>query len=109
MVFNKNFMLFSFVSVIFVYVKYSFIVDEVSILKNFRLGIVFLFNNLGLTIQMALYFGVIFSLISLVDFLMLNLGTIGIIIDIVICAYVGAGTNRAVLEIYAAEGSTLDM
>lgn len=109
MVINKNFMFFSFVSVIFVYVKYSFIVDEASILENFRLGIVFLFNNLGLTMQMALYFGVIFSLISLVAFLMLNLGSIGIIIDIVICAYFGAGTNRAVLEIYVAEGNTLDI
>lgn len=106
---NKNFMFFSFVSVIFVYVKYSFVTDEVSILENFKLGIMFLFNNLGLTLKMALYFGVIFSLISLIAFPMLNFGRIGIIIDIVICAYLGASSNRAVLEIYAAEENGLDM
>lgn len=107
--FNKNFMFLSFVSVIFVYVKYSFITDEVGILGNFRLGIVFLFNNLGLTMKMALYFGVIFSLISLVAFPMLNLGRIGIIIDTVICAYFGASVNRAILEIYVDEGNSLNM
>ncbi len=109
MVFNKNFIYISFVSVIFVYVKYSFVIDEVNILENFSLGIAFLFNNLGLTIKMALYCGLIFSVISLVMFPLTNLGTIGIIIDIVICACFGAAMNRTVLEIYAAKGKTLDM
>jgi hypothetical protein len=105
--FNKNFIFLSFINVIFVYVEYSFVADEVSILKNFLLGIEFLFNNLGLTIKMALYFGLIFSPISLVVFPLANLGTIGIVIDIIICAYFGAATNRAVFEIYAAKGKNL--
>lgn len=102
-IYDKNFIFLSFVNIIFVYVKYSFVTDEVSILKNFGLGIAFLFNNLGLSIKMALYFGIIFSLISLIVFPLANLGSIGIIIDIIICAYVGACTNKAVLEVYAAE------
>lgn len=52
---------------------------------------------------MALYFGIIFSFISLIVFPLANLGSIGIIIDIIICAYVGACTNKAVLEVYVAE------
>jgi hypothetical protein len=103
MIFDENFMFLSFVSVIFVYVKYSFVTDEVSILENFTLGISFLFNNLGLTIKMAVYFGIIFSLFSVVVFPLAKLGSIGIFIDIVICAYFGAATNRAILDIYAAK------
>lgn len=108
-IFNKSFIFLYFVSVVFVYVKYSFITDEVSVFQNFKLGIMFLFNNMGLTLKMALYFGVIFSLISLIAFPMLNFGRIGIIIDTVIYAYLGASTNRAVLEIYAAEENSLDI
>jgi len=108
MAFNKNFLFFSFIFVIFVYVQYSFVSDEVSILENFRLGIVFFFNKLGLTIKMALYFGIVFSIISVVVFPILSLGKIGIFIDIVICAYFGAVINRAVLEIYVAERNTID-
>jgi hypothetical protein len=105
--FNKSFIFLSLISVIFVYVKYSFVIDEVSTLENFKLGISFLFNNLLLTVKIALYTGIIFSLIGLIVFGLMNLGSIGIIIDIVICAYFGAGANRTVLEIYATVGSTL--
>lgn len=109
MIFNKNFMFLSFVGVIFVYVKYSFVTEDVSILKNFKLGIAFLFNNLGLSVKMALYFGLIFSVLSLVLFPIGRLGTFGIIVDIVICAYFGAGTNRAVLEVYSADENVLNV
>jgi hypothetical protein len=102
-IYDRDFTFLSYVNIIFVYVKYSFVTDEVSILKNFKLGIAFLINNLVLTIKMALYFGLSFSLLSLVVLQLARLGTVGIIIDIIICAYVGAVTNKAVLEIYAAE------
>jgi hypothetical protein len=108
-IFNRNFMFLSFISVIFVYVEYSFVTDEVSILENFKLGIAFLFNNLGLSVKMALYFGLIFSLLSLVVLPLGRLGITGIIIDIVICAYFGAVTNRAVLEVYSADENALNV
>lgn len=103
-IFNKDFMFLSFISVIFVYVKYSFVIDEVGILENFKLGILFLFKNFGLTIKMALYFGLIFSLISSVVLPIARFGNIGVIIDIVICGYLGACVNRAVMEIYRCNG-----
>lgn len=103
-IFNRDFMFLSFISVIFVYVKYSFVIDEVGILENFKLGILFLFKNFGLTIKMALYFGLIFSLISLVVLPIARFGNIGVVIDIVICAYLGACVNRAVMDIYRYTG-----
>lgn len=107
--FNRNFIFLSFISVIFVYVEYSFVTDEVSVLQNFKLGIAFLFNNLGLSVKMALYFGLIFSLLSLVVFPLGRMGITGIIIDIAICAYFGAVTNRAVLEVYSADRNVLNV
>jgi hypothetical protein len=103
MVFDKSFIFLSFVNVIFIYAKYSFVTEEVGILENFKSGISFFFNNLGLTIKLALYFGMIFSLLSIVVFLLAKLGSIGIIINIVIIAFFGASANRAVWELYSAE------
>ncbi|MFL0266636.1 hypothetical protein [Candidatus Clostridium radicumherbarum] len=109
MVFNKNFILLSFVSVIFVYVQYSFVKDEVGIKENFKLGIKFLFNNLGLTVKLAIYLGLIFSLLSLIIFPLTRLGNVGVIIDIVICAYLGTGANRLVLEVYSADENDINV
>jgi hypothetical protein len=108
-IFNKNFIYLSFINVIFVYVKYSFVRDEVGVLENFRLGISFLFNNLGLTIKMVLSFGLIFSFISVVVFILGGMGKVGIIIDIIICAYFGASANRAIFEVYATGVNTLEV
>ena len=52
---------------------------------------------------MAFVVGVAFSIFSLAAFPMLKFRTAGIIIDIFICAYLGAGANRMVFEIYAAD------
>lgn len=101
MLYEKGFILLSFASVIFVYVKYSFVTDEVSIVENFMLGVVFLFENFLLTLKMVVYFGFIFSLISIVVFQFAKLGIIGIIIDIVICAYFGTCVNRTIMDIYS--------
>lgn len=102
---NKNFMFLSFAAVILVYVKYSFVKDEVSIKDNFKLGIKFLFNNFGLTVKLAISLGLIFSLFSLIIFPLARMGGLGIFIAIVICAYFGAAANRVVLEAYSAAGN----
>ena len=109
MVLDRTFIILAFANVIFVYVKYSFVTDEVGICENFRLGIAFLFNNLGLSIKMALYFGLIFSLLSVVMFPLSSLGSMGMLMDIVICAYFGGSINKALLEVYAEEGRYPDI
>jgi hypothetical protein len=97
---KKEFIYLAFINIIFIYVEYSFVADDVGIWDNFKLGIAFLFNNFGLTIKMALYFGIFFSLISVPVFIISNLGTTGVIIDIIIIGYFGSVVNRAVLEVY---------
>ncbi|WP_160672187.1 hypothetical protein [Clostridium sp. C8-1-8] len=98
---NEIFIIVTFINVIFVYVPYSFAVDEVSFLQHLKMGISFLFSNLVLSIKMALYFGLIFSIVSVFTFVFARIGTIGVIVDIIIVGYLGACTNRAVLEIYS--------
>ncbi|EHQ89393.1 hypothetical protein [Desulfosporosinus youngiae] len=83
-----------------VYVKYSIVVDEVSLIDNFKLGISFLFNNLGLTIKMAFSFGVSFSLVGIGIYPLAAMGFQGIVLGAIITAYFGAVINKAVLEIY---------
>lgn len=93
-------MILGFISIVFMYVKYSIIVDEVDIKENFSKGFYFLFDNIGLTIKMAFYFGFIFSLLSMGIYWLASLGTIGVIIDIIIMAYLGLIVNKSVLEVY---------
>lgn len=83
-----------------VYVKYSMVIDQVSLMDNYKLGIRFLFNNLGLTIKMAFTFGIISSLVGVGIYLLANLEFKGIVMGIIITAYFGAVMNKAVLEIY---------
>ncbi|WP_186430379.1 hypothetical protein [Clostridium sp. BSD9I1] len=97
---NNKFVFLAFINVIFMYVDYSIAVDGGRLKDNFKKGILFLFNNLGLTIKMAFYYGMIFSLLSMAVHFLGSLGTIGIIIDIIIVAYFGVAVNRAVLEVY---------
>jgi len=91
---------FSLVYVALVYVKYSIVVDKVSLIDNFKLGISFLFKNLGLTIKMAFSFGVLFSLVGICIHPLATIGFNGIVIGAIITAYFGAVINKAVLEIY---------
>lgn len=97
---NKNFAFLALINVIFMYVDYSIAADGGKLMDNFKKGISFLFNNLGLTIKMAFYYGMIFSLLSIVIYFLGGLGTIGIIIDIIIVSYFGAIVNRSILEVY---------
>lgn len=97
---NNGFMFLVIINVIFMYVDYSIAVDGGMLRDNFKKGISFLFNNLGLTIKMAFYFGMIFSLLSVVVHILGSFGIVGVIIDIIIVAYFGAIVNRAVLEVY---------
>lgn len=98
---RKELVFLAFINIIFVFVKYSVAVDDVSIKDNFKDGISFLFNNIGLSIRMALYYGVlVFSILSIFIYLLTYFNTIGIIIDIIIVSYFGSMVNKAVLEIY---------
>jgi hypothetical protein len=98
---KRGFISLAFVNVIFVFVRYSFVADDAGIRDNFKNGISFLFNNLGLAIRMALYYGLLlFSILSIFIFLLTYFSTIGIIIDIIIVGYFGCIVNKAVLEVY---------
>lgn len=98
--FAKEFIVLGFLFILFFYVQYSIVVDEGKISENFIKGMSFLFSNLGLTIKMALYFGFIFSLLSILVYVLTSFSTVGIIIDIIIIAYFGAVVNKTVLKVY---------
>ncbi|MBE6069589.1 MAG: hypothetical protein E7211_18155 [Clostridium lundense] len=97
---DNKFVFLALINVIFMYVDYSIAVDGGRLKDNFKKGISFLFDNLGLTIRMAFYYGMIFSLLSIVIYFLGGLGATGVIIDIIIVAYFGSVVNRAVLEVY---------
>lgn len=97
---KRGFVYLSIINIIFFYVKYSIILDERSILDNFRKGVAFFWDNIGLSIKMAFYFGFIFSLLSIVIYLMSGVGLFGIVIAITLTAYLGAIVNKSVLEVY---------
>ncbi|WP_129595758.1 hypothetical protein [Anaerophilus nitritogenes] len=100
MLIKRNFIYLAIINIIFFYVKYSIIFDEGSILDNFRKGVAFFWANIGLSIKMAFYFGCIFSLLSIVVYLMAGVGLFGISIAIILTAYFGAIVNKSVLEVY---------
>ena len=91
---------FSLVFLPLVYVKYSIVVDDVSLINNFKLGISFLSENLRLTIKMAFSFGLFFSLVGVGIYPLATMGFKGIVTGAFITAYFGAVINKAVLEIY---------
>ncbi|QAA32454.1 hypothetical protein [Clostridium manihotivorum] len=105
---NEVFIVLAFINVIFVYVPYSFAVDDVKFLQHLKLGIRFLFINLALSIKMAIYFGLIFSFFSVFTCVFARMGTIGVIVDIIFVSYLGACTNRAILEIYSISAKEMD-
>lgn len=96
----REFIVLGFLFILFFYVQYSIVVDKGKISDNFLKGMSFLFSNLGLTIKMALYFGFIFSLLSILVYILTSFSTVGIIIDIIIIAYFGAVVNKTVLKVY---------
>lgn len=97
---NKEFIYVGFINIIFIYVNYSIVIDGGSIWNNIKRGTKVLFDNMGETIKMALYFGLVFSILSIIIHLLSRLGTVGIIIDMIIVAYFGTIVNKTVLEIY---------
>ncbi|AOY77729.1 hypothetical protein [Clostridium formicaceticum] len=97
---KRGFVYLAIVNTVFFYVKYSIVLDEGSIRENFSKGVAFFWDNIDLSIKMAFYFGFVFSLLSIVIYLMAGLGLLGIIIAIVLTAYFGAAINKSVLEIY---------
>ncbi|KOA18847.1 hypothetical protein CLHOM_27860 [Clostridium homopropionicum DSM 5847] len=98
--FAKEFMVLGLLFILFFYVQYSIVIDEGRISENFIKGMSFLSNNLRLTIKMALYFGFIFSLLSILVYVLTSFSTVGIVLDIIIVAYFGAVVNRAILQVY---------
>ncbi len=100
MLINPELVFLGLINVVFVYVQYAIVVDEGSIKENFQRGIGFLLQNLKLTLIMAIYFGLIFSFLGIFIHVLAGLGRTGIIIAIVLTAYLGAVVNKTVLEIY---------
>ncbi len=97
---NPGLIYFSLISLIFVYVKYSIVVDEGTLLDNFKRGVGFFGQNIRLTIKMAICFGLIITLPGILVQLLASQGKSGIIIAIVLVAYLGAAINKTVLEVY---------
>lgn len=100
MLINPALVYLGFVNLLFVYVQYAIVVDEGSIKDNFQRGIGFLLQNLKLTLIMAIYFGVMLSLLGILIHVLAGLGRAGIIVSIVLIAYLGAVINKTVLEVY---------
>lgn len=100
MLYNPSLLALSLINLLFIYVQYSIVVDEGTLLDNFKKGIGFLLQNLGLTLKMALYFGVIISFLGILVHLLAARERIGMIIAIVLVAYLGAVINKTVLEVY---------
>ncbi|GAA0727294.1 hypothetical protein GCM10008905_24730 [Clostridium malenominatum] len=97
---DRSFILLTFILIFFVYIEYSIVLDNISLLRNFQKGIGFLFDNLGLTIKIAFFSGIIYSLLSIVIYPMARLGNIGVLIDTIIMAYFGIGINKTMMETY---------
>ena len=100
MLYNPELLALSLISLVFVYVQYSIVIDEGTLIDNFKKGIGFLRWNLGLTLKMALYFGLIISFLGILVRLLADWDRSGIIIAIVLVAYLGAVINKTVLEVY---------
>lgn len=86
--------------VILFYVQHSIVIDDIPLKQNFAKGIKVFFNNFGLTLKMAIWYGIIISLTSLLIFPLSRMGTYGIIIAVAIIDFLGLGVNKAVLEVY---------
>lgn len=97
---DRSFILLTFILIFFVYVEYSIVLDNVSLLRNFQRGIGFLFNNFGLTVKIAFFVGLIYSLLSVVVYPIATIGNAGVLLDAVIMSYFGIGINKTVVEIY---------
>ncbi|KNF09396.1 hypothetical protein CLPU_3c01740 [Gottschalkia purinilytica] len=98
---------FAFLSVIFAviflllfYLKYSFVADNLSFIDHCKKSILVLSNNLKMTLKVIFFPSVIFSVLSIPIYLLLRLGTIGIIFDIIIFSYMGTVVNKVVLDVY---------
>lgn len=101
MLYNSSFIILSFVMVVFYYVKFSMVVDEVSLKENFRNGLSFFMNNLELSVKMMFFCGFIFSLASTVIFLIAtHIPTYGLVFSIIIAAFLGLKVNKTVIELY---------
>lgn len=100
MLISPAMIILGWIYILFVYVQYAIVVDGGSIQDNFERGISFLRQNLRLTLIMAFYFGLLFSLLGILIHVLASQGRPGIVIAIVLTAYLGAVVNKTVLEIY---------
>jgi len=100
--FNSSEFLFLFLPLILLYyVQYSIVVDkELTFKENLSKSINVLLGNLKTSLIMAIWYGVLLSLLSFFIFPLCHRGTGGIIISIVLLSYFGTVINKAVLEVY---------
>ncbi len=90
----------SLVAILIYYVQYSIVVDRVSLKENFSRGVNILFDNFGLTVKMAVVYGPLLSLASILISPLSRAGMPGVITSIVMVSLLGLGVNKAVMEIY---------
>lgn len=97
---KKELLFLAIINIIFMYVDYVIATEDLGLIDSIKKGISFLCNNIWLTIKMSLYFGMIFSFLSIIIYLLCGFKTVGIAISIIIVAYFGAIVNKSVLETY---------
>jgi hypothetical protein len=97
---EDSLLFFTFLLVIFYYVKFSIVVDGGALRKNFSNGLNFFVNNIGLSIKMAIYCGFVFIFVSIPVFYLGTLGFLGILAAMIIVYYFGMAMNIMVLEVY---------
>ena len=71
-----------------------------SLKENLITGVAFICGNLGLSIKMAFYFGLVISLLGIVVYNIAGINIYGMFIAIILTAFIGAVINKAVLEVY---------
>lgn len=103
MMIQKSLFIFILITILFYYVEFSIIVDEGCMRDNFKNGIGFLFDNLGLTIKIMIYCGIVYSIFSLILFPLGSAGKIGMCFAMIIVIYFGMGFNKLMLEVYTEE------
>lgn len=82
------------------FIEYTIVVDNLPIKQTFSKGLRIFVNNIILVIKMAVCYGLIFSLTSIILLPLSRSGVMGIIIVITVVNILGIGVNKAVLEIY---------
>jgi len=94
------FFFYAIISIIFLYVEYSIVVDDLSLLGALKQSVKVLFSNFWRTIFLGIKLGLLMSLFSFIILEIGRQGVFGVFAAIVITAFLGMISNKVVMEVY---------